>query len=170
LADVVLAPSTTSDPERVRLDLRSFEQTLADSPELAIALGTPSISRSRKRGVVGRLAQTIGLSNASRNFLKVLIDHDRIADLTGILDAYDKVVDERRGIQRVEVTSVRDLNERQRNDLERQLEMMTGKKISLNVKVDGELVGGLVARVGSTVYDGSVRGQLAALRRQLETE
>ncbi len=168
--DVVLAPSAAAEPDRVRQDLRGFEQTLAGSSELSLALESPSISRPRKRAVIARLAQSLGLSSVARNFLLVLIEHRRTPELSGILDAFDKLLDERRGILQVEVVSASQLEQQQQDDLKRRLESMTGKTIRLNSSVDGDLVGGLVVRLGSTVYDGSVRGQLDAIGRQLRAD
>ena len=170
LVDVVLAPSDAAEPDRVRRDLRGFEQVLAASDELSVALESPSISRPRKRAVIARLARLLTLSGVATNFLLVLIDHRRTPELSGILDAFDKLLDERRGILQVEVVSASRLEQRQQDDLERRLESMTGKTIGLNLKVDADLVGGLVVRLGSTVYDGSVRGQLEAIGRQLRAD
>src|SRR5215469_1764256 len=86
LVDVVLAPNTAIGPDRVRDDLRSFEQALAASPELSIILNSPGISRPKKRAVVNRLVQSLGLSTPARNFLFVLVDHRRIAHLSAIAD------------------------------------------------------------------------------------
>jgi F-type H+-transporting ATPase subunit delta len=165
--DVALAPNAAVGPDRVREDLRSFEQALAASPELSIVLASPGISRPRKRAVIGRLVESLGLSRVSRNFLFVLVDHRRTADLSGIIDAFEKLVDERLGKLQVEVASARGLDRQQQQALIERLEAMTGKRIVLNLKIVSDLVGGLVVRLGSTVYDGSVRGQLEALGRQL---
>jgi len=165
--DVALAPNAAVGPDRVREDLRSFEQALAASPELSIVLASPGISRPRKRAVIGRLVESLGLSRVSRNFLFVLVDHRRTADLSGIIDAFEKLVDERLGKLQVEVASARGLDRQQQQALIERLEVMTGKRIVLNLKIVSDLVGGLVVRLGSTVYDGSVRGQLEALGRQL---
>lgn len=170
LVDVVLAPNSHLEPDRVREDLRSFERALAASPELRNALESPAITRPRKRAVIARLGQSLGISGVARNFLYVLIDHRRTAELSGVLAAFEKIVDERLGILQVEVTSAQDLKQQQQADLVRQLETMTGKKVVLNLQTDGDLVGGLVVRLGSTVYDGSVRGQLDALARELRAE
>jgi ATP synthase F1 delta subunit len=105
LADVVLAPNAAIGPDRVRDDLRSFEQALAASPELSTVLASPGISRPRKRAVVDRLVQSLGLSGIARNFLRVLVDHRRTAHLSAIADAFEKIVDERLGTLQVEVAS-----------------------------------------------------------------
>ena len=168
LVDVVLAPASQLEPGRVREDLRSFEQALAGSTELANALQSPAVTRSRKRAVIARLGQPLGITGVAKNFLFVLIDHRRMAELSSIIAAFEKLVDERLGILQVEVTSAQELKQPQQDDLVRQLAAMTGKKIVLNLRTDNDLVGGLVVRLGSTVYDGSVRGQLEALGRELQ--
>src|SRR3989442_650861 len=170
LVDVVLAPASRVEPDRVREDLRAFERVLATSPELANALESPVISKARKRAVIVRIGESLGIGVISRNLLYVLIDHRRLAELSGIIAAFEKMVDERLGILQVEVTSARELEPPRQADLVRQLETMTGKKIVLNLQTNGDLVGGLVVRLGSTVYDGSVRGQLEALGRELRAE
>jgi F-type H+-transporting ATPase subunit delta len=170
LVDVVLGPSSTTTPDRVRQDLQSFEQTLAGSTELASALESPSISRARKRAIISRLTQSLGISGVSKNFLLVLADHRRTAELAGVIAAFDKLVDERLGSLQVDVASAGELQPRQQEALTQRLAAMTGKKIRLHLKIDRDLVGGMVVRVGSTVFDGSVRGQLDALGRRLQAE
>jgi len=170
LADVVLAPASPVEPDRVRQDLRAFEQALSDSSELGIALASPAVNRARKRGVITRLADSLGMSGVSRNFLLVLVDHRRLTDLTGAIAAFEKLVDERLGRLQVDVASASEMKEPQQAALIRQLEAVTGKVIRLKLTVDDDLVGGAVVRMGSTVYDGSVRGQLDALGRRLIAE
>jgi F-type H+-transporting ATPase subunit delta len=165
--DVVLAPNAGINPERVREELRTFEQALTASPELSIVLASPGISRPRKRAVIGRLVESIGLSRVSRNLLFVLVDHRRTENLSAIIDAFEKLVNERLGMLQVEVASARGLDREQQAALVQRLEAMTGKRIVLNLAIDSDLVGGLVVHLGSTVYDGSVRGQLETLSRQL---
>lgn len=168
--DVVLAPGSLVEPDRVRQDLRSFEQALSSSPELQSALESPAVKRPRKRGVIARLAKALDLSNVARNFLLVLIDHRRVPELAGAIGAFEKMVDERLGRLQVEVASARELKAPQQADLIRRLESVTGKQVRLKLTVDDDLVGGMVLRLGSTVYDGSVRGLLDALGRQLRAE
>jgi F-type H+-transporting ATPase subunit delta len=124
----------------------------------------------RKRAVVGRIADTLKLSRITRNFLYVLIDHRRISGLPDILHSFEVIVDERLGFARAEVSSARELTEAQRTALNARLERMTGKRIRMRFTVNPALIGGAVARIGSTVYDGSVRGQLDSLGRRLVTE
>jgi F-type H+-transporting ATPase subunit delta len=170
LVDVVLAPSSESEPDRVRQDLRAFEQALAGSAELRNALESPAVKKARKRAVVERLAEALHLSKAARNFLLVLVDHRRTAELSGSIAAFETMVDERLGRLQVEVASARGLQEALQASLIGQLQTITGKQVRLKLTVDEALVGGLVVRLGSTVYDGSVRGRLEALGRQLRAE
>src|ERR1039457_450577 len=130
----------------------------------------PAVPTSRKRAVVGRIADVLKLSPIARNFLFVLVDHRRIALLGAILHSFELIVDERLGFARAEVSSPRELTDAQRGAINAQLERLTGKRIRMRVAVDPELIGGVVARIGSTVYDGSVRGQLQTLGRRLSTE
>jgi F-type H+-transporting ATPase subunit delta len=167
LADVVMASGSATRPETAMAELRAFEQALESSAELKNALTSPAVPAGRKRAVVERIAEALRFSKITRNFLFVLIDHRRITLLAGIIDDFERIVDERLGFARAEVTSASDLNEAQRAALSARLEQVTGKKIRMRFAVDNALIGGVVARIGSTVYDGSVRGQLETLGRRL---
>jgi F-type H+-transporting ATPase subunit delta len=169
LADVTTSAASVR-PEEALSQLRTFESALAASRELQNALTTPAVPAGRKRAVVGRLADILKLSLIVRNFLFVLIDHRRIALLGEILHSFELIVDERLGFAPAEVSSPRELTEAQRGAINAQLERLTGKRIRMRFAVDPALIGGVVARIGSTVYDGSVRGQLQALSRRLSTE
>jgi F-type H+-transporting ATPase subunit delta len=167
LADVVTASTSTLGPEAAVLELRAFDATLQSSTELQNALISPSVPASRKRAVVGRIADELKLSRISQNLLFVLIDHRRIASLSAVIHSFELIVDERLGFARAEVSSARELTEAQRTALNGELERLTGKRIRMRFAVDEALIGGVVARIGSTVYDGSVRGQLSSMGRRL---
>ena len=170
LADVTTTAAAGLPPEAALAQLRTFESILNTSRELLNALTTPAVPVNRKRAVVARLAGLLELSPIARNFLLVLIDHRRIALLSAILQSFDLIVDERLGFARAEVSSPTELSEKQRGAITGQLEKITGKRIRMRYAVDEALIGGVVARIGSTVYDGSVRGQLQTLGRRLSTE
>jgi F-type H+-transporting ATPase subunit delta len=170
LADVVTSTTSKLSPQQAVAELRSFEAALRDSPELQNALITPAVPGSRKKAVVGRIADILKLSQVSRNFLFVLVDRRRIASLSNIIQDFEAVVDARLGYAQAEVSSPSELSEVQRRALNSQLERLTGKRIRMRFTVDQSLIGGAVARIGSTVYDGSVRGQLASLERRLSLE
>jgi F-type H+-transporting ATPase subunit delta len=170
LADVVTAPGSPARSQDVISELRAFESALQSSPELQNALVTPAVPVGRKRAVVGRIADLLKLSRISRNFFFVLIDHRRIAALSQIIESFEAVLDQRLGFARAQVASARDLTDGQRAALSARLEQLTGKRIRMQFAVDQSLIGGVVARIGSTVYDGSVRGQLESLQRRLSAE
>jgi F-type H+-transporting ATPase subunit delta len=170
LADVIPRAPDGSNAAAVLAELRAFEEALHVSRELHEALTSPAVAPSRKRAVVGRLADVLKLSRITRNFLFVLVDKRRIALLPAILHSFELIADERMGLARAEVASARPLNDAQRQSVIAQLERISGRRISARYNVDEALLGGVVARIGSTVYDGSVRGQLETLGRQLSTE
>lgn len=167
LVDLVLAPGSPLKPEQAVAQLRAVEQLVAESWELRNALLTPAIQTSRKRAVMGKLLERIQAAPLIRNFTFVVIDHRRIAIIGEIREAFELLVDERLGFVRAEVTSPAALDDSRRGNLESELSRMTGKRMRLRFAVDAELLGGAVARIGSRVYDGSVRGQLLRMRREL---
>lgn len=170
LADVVTASDSPLRPEAAVSELRSFEAAIESSVELQNALISPAVPGNRKRAVVGRLADALGLSRISRNFLFVLIDHRRTASLPGVIQSFELIVDARLGFAHAEVTSASELDETQRSALNQQLERLTGKRLRMRYAVDQSLIGGVIARIGSTVYDGSVRGRLSSMGHRLNAE
>jgi len=167
LVDVVLAPTSPLKPDDAVTQLRLIEETLASSEELRTALLTPAIQTSRKHAVVARLLEKLGGAPLIRNFVYVIIDRRRIAIFSEVREAFEHVLDERRGIVRAEIVSAAPLEPQRSAGLETELSRLTGKRMRLRFNVDAELLGGVLARIGSTVYDGSVRGQLVQLRRRL---
>jgi F-type H+-transporting ATPase subunit delta len=170
LADVVAAPGSPLTPEAAAAQLRAMESAVRQSRELALALETPSIPASRKKAVIARMGQTLQFSPITRNFLFILVDRRRTGSLSEIIQAFEAAIDERTGVARAEVASAGELSESERAALASQLEKLTGKRIRMAFSVDQSLIGGAVARVGSTIYDGSVRGSLESLKRRLTAE
>jgi F-type H+-transporting ATPase subunit delta len=165
LVDVVF--TTNADGAEVLSGLRAVQQMIAGSEELRIALSSPAVAPSKKRAVMGRLIDQMGLPEKVRNFIYVVVDHRRAHDFPSIVDAYELLLDERLGFVAADVRSANNLSDSQRQAIETQVSRLAGKKAKLKFSTDPALIGGVVARVGSTVYDGSVRGQLDRLRAQL---
>ncbi len=157
-------------PNDAVAELGAFEDALKSSSELQEVLVTPAIPIGRKRAVIGRLAEVLKASRVTRNFLFVLLDHRRIPLIPAILSAFEQTVDERMGFARADVQSARELTPAQRTALAAQLQQLTGKRIRARYAVDDRLIGGAVARIGSRIYDGSVRGQLESLERRMSAE
>jgi F-type H+-transporting ATPase subunit delta len=170
LADSVLAAGSDMRPVEVSAQLQGVESLLASSPELRHVMLSPAVAAAKKRAVIGSLAEQLGLQPKVRNFIYVLIDHRRIPELSAIREAFEMTVDEQMGFVRADITSAQPLSDAQRGVLESQLNRLTGKRVRMQFGTDTALIGGLIARIGSTVYDGSVRGQLETLRRRLTTE
>jgi len=170
LADVVTGSSSPLRAEDALAQLRAFETALRSSAELHNALTTPAVPLGRKRAVIQRIGYVLELSQITRNFLYVLVDHRRITLLPEILHSFELVVDERLGFARAEVVTASELSDALRQALSGELERLTGKRIRARFAVDASLIGGAVARIGSTVYDGSVRGQLKSLEQRLGAE
>lgn len=168
LADVLTSPGSAVRPEDALAQLRAFEAVVNQSGELHNALTTPAVPAGRKRAVVARIGGLLNISQVARNFLYVLVDHRRIGGISDIVQSLEAVLDERLGFARADVAAALDLTEAQRASLTAELERISGKRIRARFGVDPSLIGGVVARIGSTVYDGSLRGQLNSLGRRLE--
>jgi len=167
LADVVLDPSAGTDPQAACGGLATFAELLAGSAELRSALHSPAVAPARKRDVVSRICEVVGAPTVIRNFLFVVINHRRLDLLDEIRRAFQVLLDEHLGMVQARVASARELTAEQRDAVAAQLSRLTGRKVRCDYRVEPALVGGLTARIGSTIYDGSVRGQLARLRRSL---
>ena len=167
LVDVVTAPGAKIAGAAAIQQLRDIEAAVNSSSQLRGILQNPAISRARKRAVIGRIAQAVEIAPQIKNFLFVAADRGRIGQLSEIREAFEMLLDQRLGFMRAEVTSAQTLDASQRQRLEAQLTRISGKSIRPFYAVDAALVGGVIARIGSTVYDGSVRGQLESLRRKL---
>jgi F-type H+-transporting ATPase subunit delta len=170
LADVVTASGSALKAEDALAQLRAFETILNSSPALYNALTTPAVPVGRKRAVVGRIGYLAELGQITRNFLYVLVDHRRIGALSQIINTFELVIEARLGFARAEVSTARALTEDQQDELRVRLEMTSGKKLRARYSVDSTLIGGVVARIGSTVYDGSVRGRLETLKSRMIAE
>jgi F-type H+-transporting ATPase subunit delta len=170
LADIVLGGNAGITPEQALGQVRAFEDLIDTSDDLRNVLLSPSVPPARKRAVVKQIGERIGTSRIICHFLYVVIDHRRIPMLGAIRRAFESYVDEVLGIVRADVTAALELTEQQRGLVTEKLARITGKRVESRFSVDPELVGGIVARIGSTIYDGSVRGQLSALRRKLVSE
>jgi F-type H+-transporting ATPase subunit delta len=166
LADVVLSPeSDVKAPEAIG-QLRAFDATVQSSSDLGKVLSSPAIPVARKRALIKDLAQRLGLSRVVRNFVLVLSDHRRAAGLAQMVDAFELLLDERLGFVRAEVKSACDVNPIQQGELSGQLSKLAGAPVRLRFTVDPDLIGGVTAKIASRVYDGSVRGQLAEMRKR----
>jgi F-type H+-transporting ATPase subunit delta len=167
LADLAFDPKRGANPESVAGELALFAGAVDTSSDLRSVLLSPAVAPARKRAVVTQLAKLGGISALVRNFLYVVIDHRRTAILSEIREAFRTLTYERMGMVEAGVSAARELPEAQREKVALGLGRLTGKRVQCRFSVDQGLIGGVVARIGSTIYDGSVQGQLKVLRRKL---
>jgi len=156
--------------DRVKRDLAAFTDAYSSSADLRNSLESPAVGREAKLNVVQKIAARMDLTPAVRNFLCVLVDNRRTDMLDEIQQAFHVELNARQDIAEAEVTSAQVLSAEERKELIAMLEKKTEKTIEARFYEDESLVGGAVVRVGSTVYDSSVRAQLTRLREQLEAE
>ena len=147
-----------------------FVEAFSSIADLRNALESPALNAEVKRKVIAEVAGKMGLDDAVRNFIYLVVDHRRTEILPEMEEAFLSELNERLGIVDAEVTSAHELNDDEKRQLRTVLEQRTGKKVEARFQIDGALLGGAVVRLGSTIYDGSVRDQLKRLREQLETE
>jgi F-type H+-transporting ATPase subunit delta len=167
LVDVVMEPGSNVDPNTVLAQLKSVDELISQSHELRAALLSPAVATARKRAVIQRLTEPLNLDRRVRNFLFVIIDHRRIHDFSSVVDAFEALADERMGLVQADVSSALPLSDDQQRKIQSELSRIAGKQAKVKFSLDRALLGGVMARVGSTVYDGSVRGQLERLRTRL---
>jgi F-type H+-transporting ATPase subunit delta len=167
LADVALERKIA---ERVKRDLDSFTGMFFSVSELRHTLDNPAVNREIKHKVIEAIAEKMGLDAAVRNFVFLVVDHRRTDLLPEIQQAFRSEMNLRLGIEEAEVTSARELSAAEKKELTSVLERRTGKKIEARFEQNKALLAGAVVKLGSTIYDGSVREQLNRLREQLETE
>jgi F-type H+-transporting ATPase subunit delta len=167
LADVAVERKNS---ETVKRNLAAFVEAFSSLADLRNALESPALNAEVKRKVIAEVAGKMGLDVSVRNFIYLVVDHRRTEVLPEIEQAFLSELNERLGIVDAEVTSAHELNDDEKRQLSTVLEQRTGKKVEARFQIDGALLGGAVVRLGSTIYDGSVRDQLKRLREQLETE
>ena len=167
LADVAIERNAAP---QVQAEIAAFAGLFDESPELRQLMANPSVPRAGKHAVIERLVELLGSSRTVRNFMLLLVDHRRAALLPEIEQAYGSLLDDKLGLTRADVSSGVELTPAERENLVRSLEQMIGGKVVAQYQVNPAVIGGARVRVGSTIYDGSVRAQLDRLHAQLISE
>jgi F-type H+-transporting ATPase subunit delta len=164
LADVV---GRTGDYRKVLQELEDFSRAYQASGELREVLTTPAVPLPQKQAVLGGVLARLGISLVAANLLRVLARNYRLDLLEQVRQAFLKVANDRLGIVRVEIASAADLSPTEREALLARFQVLTMKQVEGEFRVEEELLGGILAQIGSTVYDGSVRGHLQRIRERL---
>jgi len=161
-ADVVL--SAHLDAARSVGGLCRIGELLAESADLRLVWANPAVPAEQKRKLLDAIVQREGIDKPVRNLVAVLIDHRRVQFLQRIIEQLEKELDARLGFAEAQVSSASEPGTTEKRTLESQIEKTTGKKVRARYGLDASLLGGAVVRVGSTIYDGSVKGQLEKIR------
>jgi F-type H+-transporting ATPase subunit delta len=166
-ADVVF--SAHLDANRAVGGLRRIAGLLAESADLRRVWENPAVPADQKRNLLDAIVHREGIEHHVRNLIAVLIDHRRVQFLGRIIEQLKKELDARMGFAEAHITSARELGDAEKRGLEAQIEKVTGKKVHAQFGLDAGLLGGAVVRVGSTIYDGSVKGQLEKIREAISS-
>ncbi len=167
LADAVFAPDSGLKPEQAIEQMRTAAEFFAGSSDLHRILLSPAVLRSKKAALVGKIADDYAFHRLIRNFLMVVVEHRRAAELGRIVEGLEAAIDERLGLERAEIVSANELSDQQKREIEDALATTRGKRIRPIYQIDPAIVGGVIARLGSKEYDGSLRGRLQEMRRRL---
>lgn len=164
LADVIIEQG---EQVEVRAELASWEKMIVSNPALLEVFTNPTVPYEQKSKVLNELIARTKVRPTTANFLRILLKNQRLAQLDEVNAKLDHVLDERSGVVSAQVTSARPVAESIKVTLEEKLGVITGKRIRLSFETDETLLGGIVTRIGSTIYDGSVRNQLKRLGEEL---
>jgi len=166
-ADIAIAQGA---PQTAVKQLADFGEAFMESSELRNFLGSPAADTQAKHRVIEKIVARLGAGRIVRNFLFVILDHHRAHMLPEIIASVQDVVRQRQGIAEAEVSSAVELSSAQKTELAKTLSRLTGKRIEPRYSLDPTLLGGAIARVGDTIYDGSLRSRLAEMRTRLGQE
>lgn len=164
LADVIIERGETNE---VISELNGFAQMMDGHEQLKAVFASPVLPLDRKRAVLGELLSRLNLRQTSSNFLQLLLSYSRLHNLDQMLRALSREIDVRTNNVFAEVTTARAISEQEQAALRDRLKAATGKEVRMQFRTDPEIIGGVVTRIGSTVYDGSIRTQLAQMKQRL---
>jgi F-type H+-transporting ATPase subunit delta len=164
LVDVTIDRDETNE---VRKELDQFAALLKDHADLYEAFASPVVAQQRKRNVLQDILAVTIPRVTTANFLKLLLENHRLHKLDAMLAAMGRELDRRAGVVSADVTFARDPDMDEREQLRKRLQEATGKEVRMKVRTDPNIIGGVVVRLGSQIYDGSIRSQLAELKHQL---
>ena len=164
LADVV---AERGESREVQEELSAWASMMQTNAQLMEVFSNPTIPYEQKHNVLTTLIKRTRVRPTTANFLNVLLQNQRLAELGEIYQRFTQVLDERAGVVSAQVTTAHPVPEASQQALRARLASMTGKDVRLSFTTDEELIGGIVTRIGSTIYDGSVRSQLQQLKEKL---
>ena len=164
LTDVVLAHN---EAREVQADVTGWAAMLAANTDLVEVFRNPVLAYDQKRKVLNALVARTHVRPTTANFLQVLLRNHRLTDLAVINEAFARALDERAGVVSAQVTTARPVSHQAQENLRARLTLLTGRNVRLEFAVNEALIGGIVTRIGSTLYDGSVRTRLQQIKQQM---
>lgn len=150
-----------------RAEMQAFADTVAGSRELRELFASPAVTPENKKAVLDEILTRMAPSELVAKFLRVLLSNTRLHHIATVNLAFSAEVDRRMGVVKAHVTSASALSAEEQATLTSKLESMTGKQVQVEFGTNADLIGGVVTRIGSRIYDGSVRAKLDAYRRQM---
>ena len=156
--------------EAVERELEQFGQLLDNHRELSAFYQDPAVSAARKRAATTQLLARLGYCQTAGNFIHVLVERDRMGHFNEMLEAFRQGIRDRLGIVEVGVTTSIEIGQPLRKQLSQALEQLSGKRVQLRFRTDPQILGGVITRVGDTIYDGSVRQQLQQMKERLSKQ
>jgi F-type H+-transporting ATPase subunit delta len=166
-ADVVF--DRKLDAVKTLAQAQSLAAMVTGSKDLREVWAAPSIPAEQKQALLDAIVAREKMAREVRNFVAVLIDHRRISFLEAIVQQFEQELNRRLGFAEAEITSARELDDAERRSLEAEVEKLTGKKVRARYSRDAAILGGAIVRIGSTIYDGSVKGQLERIKQALSS-
>ena len=165
LFDVALEEK--ADLAQIERDLHAVDEMMKASPDLMLNLSRSSVTDAQRQSLMMAIATAMSLSAPVSKLIALLGKTGKLPLMPDLADAYRERLRSHQNVVRADVTSAAPLSPEKTKALEDSLSKVTGKKVELSVSVDPDLLGGVVARIGSTVYDGSVKTQLTKMRQEL---
>ena len=164
LAEVVFEENVE---QKVTEDLLTYVEIFKSVPDLLDTFDSPRFSRETKESILNELLSKYPVHQLTSNFLKILLQHNKISLFEQIQKIYETLVNERKGIAFAQVTASAPLSKEEEANLAARLVGITGKKISVEQQTDASLLGGVVIKIDGAVYDGSIKTQLAEMKRRI---
>ena len=164
LADVAIE---RREEREVQNELDQWASMIEANPQLKEALANPTVAYDQKRTVLEELISRTRVRETTASFLRVLLKNQRLSQLREVAARFGHVLDERGGVVAANVTTARPIPEELKNTLHETLTAATGRKVRLSFTTDETIIGGLVAQIGSTIFDGSVQSHLERLSEGL---
>ena len=164
LADVIIE---RGEEAQVQTELAEWEGMIQQNAPLLEVFSNPTVAYEQKGRLLNELISRTKVTSTTANFLRTLLRNQRLAELPQVNTKLALLLDERSGVVGAEIKSARPVADSVKASLEEKLADLTGKRIRLTFDIDESLLGGIVTRIGSTVYDGSVRNQLRRLGEEL---